>query len=233
MAVPDKDTVALDQDELEILDAIRKQAPTHHIDPKLAQTYGVWTICFRRYCREKSIPFLWMSSVSDFMDFLDAHPNVSPPERNRALDGLMFYITDVHKARQQEASADADDESSIPRSTQSLFAQMLLRYDVSLTAALRLRRENVHLDEATITFPGRGEDATQTLSVSSTLHEGLKEHLARVEERTSAPNPLLFHPGDGRGEADDDTGAYDRSTELATRVMKTFGDPDEHEADAS
>jgi hypothetical protein len=228
MPIPDKQTVSLDQEELDILDAIRRLAPKHKIEPKLAQTYGVWTVCFRRYCEDESVPWLWMSSVSDFMDFLDEHPNVSAEERNRALDGIMFYITDVHKARQnqEQKEKEHDRKESIPSSTQSLFAQMLLRYDVPLTSALRLRREDVRLDEATISFPGTEESGTQVLSVSSTLHEGLKKHLQRVKDRTDSTNPRLFGPDDLEADhGNDDTEEdLDRSTELATRVMKAFGD---------
>lgn len=227
MSIPDKQTVSLDQEELDILDAIHRLAPKHKIEPKLAQTYGVWTVCFRRYCEDKSVPWLWMSSVSDFMDFLDDHPNVSAQERNRALDGIMFYITDVHKARQsqEQKEKEEDRKASIPSSTQSLFAQMLLRYDVPLTSALRLRREDVRLDESTISFPSTEERGTQVLSVSSTLHKGLKKHLQRVKDRTDSTNPRLFGPDSlDEGEGDDTEEDLDRSTELATRVMQTFGD---------
>jgi hypothetical protein len=230
MSIPDKQTIALDQEELDILHAIRQMAPKHKINPKLAQTYGVWTICFRRYCNDQSVPWLWMSSVSDFMDFLDAHPNVSADERNRALDGIMFYITDVHKAR-TKGEDEQEDESSIPSSTQSLFAQMLLRYDVSLTAALRLRREDVRLDEAEVSFPSGEDRKTQTISVSSTLHEGLRKHLKRVQNRTDSSNPYLFGPNNIDDRQPDTEDDLDRSTELATRVMKTFGDAAGEEED--
>ena len=227
MSIPDKQTVSLDQEELDILDAIRRLAPKHKINPKLAQTYGVWTVCFRRYCEDESVPWLWMSSVSDFMDFLDEHPNVSAQERNRALDGIMFYITDVHKARQKQEQTEKEEsrKESVPNSTQSLFAQMLLRHDVPLTAALRLRREDVRLDEATISFPGNEDRSTKTISVSSTLHEGLKKHLRRVKDRTDSSNPRLFGPDSlDERQGDDTEEDLDRSTELATRVMKNFGD---------
>jgi hypothetical protein len=226
MAIPDKETVALDQDELDILDAIRRTAPRHHITPKLAQTYGVWTICFRRYCHEKSIPWLWMSSVSDFMDFLDAHPNVSSPERDRALDGIMFYITDVHKHRQDDEESD-DESTSIPRSTQSLFAKMLLRCDIRLTEALHLRQEDIRLDDASVSLSRHDDDESRTVSVPSPLHEGLKQHVQRVEDRTTSTNPLLFarHRSTEKDAADTSSDEdLDRSTELATRVMRTFGD---------
>lgn len=221
----EKETVALAEEELDILDAVRRVAPMHHINPKLAQTYGVWTVCFQRYCQEKDIPWLWMSSVSDFMDFLDAHPNVSPPERNRALDGIMFYITDVHKTRQEE---DDEPSSSVPRSTQSLFAKMLLRCDVRLTEALRLRREDVRLDKATVTLSGQGDADSRTVSLPSALRRGLEHHVERIEDRSTDTNPLLFGPrapdarSDERAEPESEED-IERSTELATRVMKTFG----------
>ncbi len=223
---PEKETVALDEEELEILDSIRQTAPRHRINKKLAQTYGVWTVCFRRYCQEKGVPWLWMSSVSDFMDFLDDHPNVSTPERDRALDGIMFYITDVHKKRQEDEGAEDEEASSIPRSTQSLFAKILLRCDVRLSQALKMRRKDVHLDEATVILSSEGE-GKQKFSLPSTLNEGLKHHLKRVEDNTTSTNPLLFRD---RGESDDDgeptdssEGSIERSTEIATRVMQTFG----------
>jgi hypothetical protein len=64
------------------------------------------------------------------------------------------------------------------------------------------------------------------LSVSSTLHEGLKKHLQRVKDRTDSTNPRLFGPDDLEADhGNDDTEEdLDRSTELATRVMKAFGD---------
>lgn len=219
---PAKDTVALDEEELDILDAIRTAAPRHHIDQKLAQTYGVWTVCFRRYCQEKNVPWLWMSSVSDFMDFLDTHPTVSPTERDRALDGIMFYITDVHKKRQEDET-DEDDRSDVPRSTQSLFAKMLLRCDVRLTEALQLRFEDVALDESAVVLPGDADQDTRTVALPSTLNEGLKYHLQRVDDRTDATNPLLFGDrGNAEGDTESTEAEIERSTELATRVMKTF-----------
>jgi hypothetical protein len=229
MAVPnenlsdEKETVSLDQEELGILDAIRTAAPKHHIDRKLAQAYGVWTVCFRRYCEEKGVPWLWMSSVSDFMDFLDAHPNVSTPERDRALDGIMFYITDVHQKREDNDSTDDPEDSSVPRSTQSLFAKMLLRCDVQLTEALHIRFDDVNLETAEVTVARDTDRATRTVPLPSTLHKGLKHHLDRVNDRTDASNPLLFgHRGESNRDTHSTEAALERSTELATRVMQAF-----------
>jgi hypothetical protein len=233
MSLSGKDTVPLNEDEFGVLDAVRRAAPQHNLSPKLAQAYGAWTLCFRRYCQEQEIPWLWMSSVSDFMDFLDAHPTVSEAERNRALDGIMFYITDVHGPETDAAPDDADGsggDASVPRSTQSLFAQMLLRCDVQLNEALHLRRDDVRLDDAALYISGSENRASRTLSLPTLLHEGLKRHVQRVEDRTTTVNPRLFGPYEPAGRTDPaaDPGTeeeLDRSTELATQVMQTFGDP--------
>jgi len=238
MSFSEKETVALDEDEFEILAALRRAAPEHGISPKLAQAYGVWTVCFRRYCHEHDRPWLWMSSVSDFMDFLEAHPKVSDTERDRALDGIMFYISDVHAASQAETDDAAQDSSSVPHSTQSLFAQVLLRCDVQLSEALHLRRDDVRLDEATIHFPGTANRDSRTIALPSTLHEGFHHHVQRVEDRTSTPNPPLFGPFEpkSRPAPGPDPGTdedLDRSTELATRVMRTFAERPDAEDDAA
>ncbi len=233
MSLSGKNTVPLDEDEFRVLDTIRRTAPQHDLSPKLAQAYGAWTVCFRRYCQEQGLPWLWMSSVSDFMEFLDAHPTVSDAERNRALDGIMFYITDVHGARTASSSDDAEETrngESVPRSTQSLFAQMLLRCDVQLDEALHLRRDDVRLDDDALYVPGGEDRASRTVSLPSLLQKGLRHYVERIEDRTATANPRLFGPYEPSARTDPaaDPGTeeeLDRSTELATQVMKTFGDP--------
>jgi hypothetical protein len=158
---------------------------------------------------------------------------VSGAERNRALDGIMFYITDVHGAETDASGGDADgsgEDAAVPRSTQSLFAQMLLRCDVQLGEALRLRRDDVRLDDAALHVPGGGDQASRTVSLPTLLRKGLKHYVERVEDRTTAVNPRLFGPYESAGRAAPAAApgteeALDRSTELATQVMQTFGDP--------
>lgn len=215
----EKETIALAREELDILAAIRRRAPSHRLDPKLAEVYGVWTVCFRRYCRYQNLPWLWMTSVSKFMDYLDAHPNVSTVERDRALDGIMFYLTDVRKTEEDEES-NADD--SVPRSTKSLFAQLLLRCDLQLTEAMQIRLEDVRLDDDAITLRGSSEHDSRIVSLPSALREGFEKHVERIEERSTDTNPLLFgHRGfmEDPPYPDED---LRRSTEVATRVMQTF-----------
>lgn len=246
MSIPEseKETIALAQEELDILDAIRRHGPSHRLDPKLSETYGVWTVCFRRYCHRQDLPWLWMTSVSKFMDYLDAHPNVSTPERDRALDGIMFYLTDVRPAEQDEDDA-TESSASIPDSTKSLFAQLLLQCDLQITEAMQIRLEDVRLNDEAIVLHDNAEHDSRTVSLPSLLRQGFEKHVRRVEERSTGSNPRLFghrglldDPSDippTSRDSDDTVPRSDedlrRSTEVATRVMKTLdeAEPDDEE----
>ena len=227
MTTSHKPTVALDAEELDLLDTIRQAAPRHGIDPRQAQAYGIWTVCFRRFCEEEGRPWLWMDSVSSFMDYLDDRPDVSSEERDRALDGIMFYITDVHrKQASEDASTDtapADEETETPpSSTKSLFARLLMRYDLRLTAALRLRRHDVDLTTGTLTLPSDPDHDTRQVRLPTALRQGLTQHLDRVQARSTDANPRLFarRALDSSSDTDADT-----ASALATRVMQTLDTP--------
>jgi hypothetical protein len=211
MSESDASTVALKAEEVELLNAIRGQAPRFRVPRRRAETYAVWTICYRRYCQKAGLPWPWMTSVSNFMDFLDDHPAVSSEERDRALDGIMFYLTDVRPAEQEtesagdEAGEEAGDEASdrsVPRSTRSLFAQLLVRSDLRLTEAVRLQASDLRLNDKQVRVPG--PDEPRTIDVPTALQQGLREHLERLEARTGASDPPLFaHRGIAPGPAEE------------------------------
>lgn len=223
-----KPTVALVKEEFDILSAIRRHAPRYRIHPRQAEIYGIWMICYRRYCEAADIPWLWMTSVSKFMDFLDDRSEVSPSERNRALDGIMLYLTDIRPDEEKEEAESR--ERSQPRSTRSLFAQLLLRCDVQITEAIHLRASDVRLGDSRITL--RGDYGERSVEIPPRLRSSLKEHVSRIRRQSGDGNPPLFaHRGffddaltDGAnwdGAPEDDTDVA-RTTKLATRVMQTF-----------
>jgi hypothetical protein len=203
MSESDASTVALNAEEVELLNAIRGQAPRFRVPRRRAETYAVWTICYRRYCQKAGLPWPWMTSVSNFMDFLDGHPAVSNEERDRALDGIMFYLTDVRPAEQEDdgdADGDAKEDRSVPRSTRSLFAQLLVHSDLRLTEAVRLQASDLRLDDKQVRVPG--PDEPRTIDVPTALQQGLREHLERLEARSGASDPALFaHRGIAPGPA--------------------------------
>jgi hypothetical protein len=59
----------------------------------------------------------------------------------------------------------------------------------------------------------------------------MKEHVERVEGRTTSTNPLLFARRRAEDLLDEDDD-IERSTALATRVMKTFGEEETDGDDA-
>jgi hypothetical protein len=227
MASSHKPTVALDAEEMDLLDTIRQAAPRHGIDARQAQAYGIWTVCFRRFCEEEGRPWLWMDSVSSFMDYLEDRPDVSSEERDRALDGIMFYITDVHRTAGSDGAApdDASAEEKAerpPGSTKSLFARLLMQYDLRLTAALRLRRHDVDLTTGTLTLPSDPDHDTRQVRLSGALRKGLTRHLDRVQARSTDANPRLFGRRALNSSSEPDT---DSASALATRVMQTLDTP--------
>jgi hypothetical protein len=218
-----KPTIAVESDEIEIMIAIRDVAQDVGIDAKRAQTYGIWTVCYRRYCESHEIPWLWMDSVSDFMTYLEERADVSPVERDRALDGIMFYLTDV---RHIQDEADAERlEGRCPESTRSLFAQLLLRCGVPITQAIQLRVSDVDIRNSEVEI---GKDEThpdRSVTVPPSVRTGLKNHLRRLRRRTDDANPLLFGhrgiPDVDRLRRVEDVG---KTTKLATQVMQSFSD---------
>lgn len=216
-----KPTIAVSHDEVEIMIAIRKVAQTVGIDARRAQSYGIWTVCYRRYCQSHDIPWLWMDSVSEFMAYLEERPDVSPIERDRALDGIMFYLSDVRRIQDDEAAEE--EVNKRPDSTRSLFAQLLLRCDIPITQAVQLRFEDVDIQRSEVEVEQSKGRASRTVTVPPSVRTGLKEHLRRLRRRTDDTNPLLFgHRGIPDVERIREIDDVEETTKLATRVMQSF-----------
>ena len=230
--MPTKSTIAVDHDEIQIITAIRQAAPQFNVNRKRAEMYGIWMICYRRYCESQGIPWLMMDSVSKFMASLEERDNVSAAERDRALDGIMFYLTDVR--RSEEAEEASARRGAPPESTRSLFAQLLLRCDIPLTQAIRLRSNDVDVGRSELVLRPAGKDDgnRHAVTLPPSVRTGLKNHLRRLQDRTDATNPRLFghrglaNRGADRGSERSENAGEDvaRTTKIATRVMQTFDD---------
>jgi len=231
MTASEKPTIALDPLDLDVLSSIRALAPEFDVPAKRAEAYGVWVVCYRRYCSVHDIPWLWMSSVSKFMDFLDTRDEVSEPERNRALDGIMFYLADVRRAEDEENEKKNLRRSRVPSSTRSLFGQLLLRCNIQLTQALQLRVEDVKLGDSSVVIQDEESEEAHVVEVPASLRTGLKKHLERLRDRTEDVNPYLFgHRAPEEEARERDEADPERSTRLATLIMEAF---DEETGDAS
>ena len=227
MSASEKPTIQLDQTEFSVLSSIRALAPEFNVPSKRAEAYGVWVVCYRRYCKVHDLPWLWMSSVSNFMDFLDTRSEVSESERNRALDGIMFYLADVRRAEDEENEKKNMKRSRVPSSTRSLFGQLLLRCNIQLTQAMRLRATDVKLGESSITVQNRETDESQVIEVPDSIRSGLEKHLERLKERSENEDPFLFgHRGPGDEDAEEEADP-ERTTQLATLIMQAFDEEEE------
>lgn len=227
MADSEKPTINVRNDEVELLDTIRRLAPKFNVSRKRAEIYGVWTICYHRFCDNQDRPAVWMDSVSAFMDFLSNQACLSEVERNQALDAVMFYLTDIRHAEDQ---GEIEEVESFPRPTsaRSLFAHLLLRCDIDVQQTLKLRVNDVDIESATIHI--RGDETTHTIKLLPSLRSGMRAHMKRIVAHANNENPLLFGPDaptvpvsqlpDERAERPKDN--VEDATEAATRVMKTL-----------
>lgn len=225
MADSEKPTINVRNEEVDLLDTIRRLAPQFNVPRQRAEIYGVWTICYHRFCSNQDIPVVWMDSVSAFMDFLGEQAQLSKAERNQALDAVMFYLTDIRHAEDQD---EIEEVESFPRPTsaRSLFAHLLLRCPIKMKQALKLRANDVDMDRGVIRIR-KGED-TRTVQLLPSLRTGMRMHLDRIQAESDDENPLLFgldvpttamKPLDEAETAPDD---LEHATEAATRVMKTL-----------
>lgn len=225
MADPEKPTINVRNEEVDLLDTIRRLAPQFNVPRQRAEIYGVWTICYHRFCSNQDLPVVWMDSVSAFMDFLGSQAQLSEAERNQALDAVMFYLTDIRHAEDQD---EIDEVESFPRPTsaRSLFAHLLLRCSIEMKQALKLRADDVDMDSGTIRI--RTGNRVRTIQLLPSLRSGMRMHLDRIRAETEEDNPLLFGldaPTTSMETLDEPSPSPDdveHATEAATRVMKTL-----------
>ena len=221
MADSEKPTINVRNDEVELLDTIRRLAPKFNVPRERAEIYGVWTICYHRFCDNQDRPAVWMDSVSAFMDFLSNQARLSEADRNQALDAVMFYLTDIRHAEDQ---GEIEKVESFPRPTsaRSLFAHLLLRCEIDVQQALKLRVNDVDTESATIRI--RGDEATRTIKLLPSLRSGMRAHMKRIVTHADDKNPLLFGPDAPTvpAEAERSEDSVEDATKAATRVMKTL-----------
>ncbi len=225
MADSEKPTINVRNDEVDLLDTIRRLAPQFNVPRQRAEIYGVWTICYHRFCSNQDLPVVWMDSVSAFMDFLGSQAQLSEAERNQALDAVMFYLTDIRHAEDQD---EIDEVESFPRPTsaRSLFAHLLLRCPIEMKQALKLQADDVDMESGTICI--QTGDGSRTIQLMPSLRAGMRMHLKRIRSETEEDNPLLFGldaPTMSMETIDEPSPSSDDvedATEAATRVMKTL-----------
>lgn len=227
MADSEKPTINVRNEEVELLDTIRRLAPRFNVPRERAEIYGVWTICYRRFCENQDRPVVWMDSVSAFMDFLGTQARLSDAERNQALDAVMFYLTDIRHAEDQ---GEIEDVESFPRPTsaRSLFAHLLLRCEIDVRQALQLRVDDVDMESATLRV--QDDNDTRVVQLLPSLRAGMRAHMKRIAAHAEADNSLLFGPDAPtvsvstlpQEEAERPDDDVEHATEAATRVMKTL-----------
>lgn len=166
-----------------LLEKVFTTALDRGFSPERAETYGVWILCFARYCAGHDIEPPAAAQVPNFMAYLAGRPDLSVEERDRALDAVLFAITEVSDA----FASGAPPERTLPARTPTggnaspsgfqqsrgatpggqALTHLLLDTDIQLYDAVRLKISDVDR-EAGVLHTGTGSDR-QAVSLTDRL----------------------------------------------------------------
>jgi hypothetical protein len=149
-----------------LLEKVFTTALDQGFDPERAETYGVWILCFARYCAAHGIDPPAAAQVPNFMAYLAGRPDLTVQERDRALDAVLFAVTEVPDAfvsgappeRTLPAAASPGEASSpsgfrkgrTSTSGGQALTHLLLHTEIQLYDAVRLRISDVDRDAGVI-----------------------------------------------------------------------------------
>jgi integrase len=195
--------------------------------PAEAEAFGVWTLCFVRYCNGRNVPAN-AARVPGFLAYLRDRPDVTREDKDRALDAVMFALFDVFDGKvemgavpkpaqesdvSQEEAPDAPEGSSAGR----LLAQLLFHTDLALSEAVRLKASHVEADRSLLRF-GRGDDV-RIVPLPEHLRGDAIRH-ARIAEREAGASAPLFPAAYEKYVSPSSQPEW--GTQTATRVMQTL-----------
>jgi len=162
----------------QLLEKVFTTALDRGFDPERAETYGVWILCFARYCAAHDIEPPAAAQVPNFMAYLAGRPDLSVEERDRALDAVLFAITEVSDAfasgappertlpARSSTGADASpsgfQQSRGSTAGGQALTHLLLDTDIQLYDAVRLKISDVDRD-AGVPHTGAGSDREAVL----------------------------------------------------------------------
>ena len=169
--------------------------------PGRAETYGVWILCFARYCKAHNVDPPAAAQVPNFMAYLGGRSDLTPDEREHALDAVLFALTEVPDA----FVSGAPPERTLPAqgaSSSSGYAanaaktpgghaltHLLLETDVGLYDAVRLRIHDVDREERCLHING-DDGASRRVPLS----DGLLSDLGAAARRALAHGSRHLFP---------------------------------------
>lgn len=195
--------------------------------PAEAEAFGVWTLCFVRYCDGRNVSAN-AARVPGFLAYLRDRPDVTDEDKDRALDAVMFALFDVFDGKvemgavpepAQKADVADTEAPEAPEASSSgrLLAQLLFHTDLTLSEAVRLKARHVESDRSLLRF-GSGDDV-RIVPLPEHLRGDAVRRARTVERETGSGAPLF-------------PAAYEKyvspssqpewGTQTATRVMQTL-----------
>ena len=177
----------------QLLEKVFTTALGRGFSPIRAETYGVWILCFARYCKAHDVDPPSAAQVPNFMDYLANRPDLTASEREHALDAVLVALTEVPHAFASGAPPDrtlpahgAASPSGYDPNTETTpggraLTHLLMETDVRLYDAVRLSISDIDRENGVLHVRSGPESRRVPLtdSLRSDLGAAARQALAR------------------------------------------------------
>lgn len=193
-----------------LLQRVFTAALDRNLSPETAETYGVWVLCFARYCAAHEIEPPAAAQVPNFLTYLIGRADVTADERSHALDALLFALTEVPEAfvsgapanrtlpERAASTADAAASGESPAGYRSQRAStpggkalthLLMDTDIGLYDAVRLRVRDVDREAGVLHVTSGDGQGARRIALSRRLRTDLA---AAARNALRDGSPFLF-----------------------------------------
>jgi len=207
-------TRSLSQAHSRLLRVVFEKALEMNFGARMSEIYGVWTLCFQRFCeRRDAVP--GAAQVPNFLSEI-AQMGVTGGEKDRALDAVMFALSDVYpEIRAEDGTVDV--EAAKRTETGQMMTQLLLETNLRLSEAVRLETANVDVHNGYMRIDSRTSDAI--VQIPASLLDALTSHVLTLRSQRNKSVPVFQSAYDKYVRASD---GDEEKAEAATQVMKTL-----------
>lgn len=207
-------TRSLSKAHSRLLRVVFEKALEMNFGARISEIYGVWTLCFQQFCERRDV-VPGAAQVPNFLSEI-AKMGVTGDEKDRALDAVMFALSDVYpEIRDEDGTVDV--EASKRTETGQIMTRLLLETNLRLSEAVRLETANVDVHNGYMRVESRTNDAV--VQIPESLLDALTSHVLTLRSKHDASVPVFQSAYDkyvGSSKGDE------AKAEAATQVMKTL-----------
>ena len=172
-----------------LLDQVREVVRTHHYSIRTEETYIQWIRRYIFFHNKRHPQEMGEREITAFLSHLAVNKHVSPSTQNQALSALLFlykkvlnvnleWLDDVVRAKRPRrlpvvlTKAEVTNILSLIRGTKGLVARLLYGSGVRLMEGLRLRIQDIDIEQLQITVrAGKGNKDRVTMLPEKLLPE--------------------------------------------------------------